>query len=115
MIYHCIKASTWTIYKTQDYWGVDKIALDGFIHCTQKEHLPYVFPTFATSEESLVILVIDENQLEAPVTYEAPTPTARAYPHIYGLVNQKAVVAVLDYLKDSQGQWLMNPEIESNR
>ncbi len=114
MIYHCIKASTWKPYKTQDYWGAEEIARDGFIHCTQKEHLPYVFPYFSTIKEPLVILVIDEHQLEAPVVYEAPTPTERAYPHIYGLVNQKAVVAVLDYLKDNQGRWVMNPEIESN-
>lgn len=36
----------------------------------------------------------------------------KAYPHIYGLVNNDAVISVLPFLRDDNGDYIHNPEFD---
>ena len=54
---------------------------------------------------------MDEDRLESEVRYEDGGDEGRLYPHVYGLINNSAVVMVLDYLKDGEGHYKKNPEL----
>ena len=57
-----------------------------------------------------MIVCIDEEKLESEVRYEDGDNCGRAYPHIYGLVNNSAVVDVLPFLRDASGKYVKNSE-----
>ena len=58
----------------------------------------------------MVLLCIDEDKLNAEVRYEDSDNCGRAYTHIYGLVNNDAVMKVLPFLRNEDGTWMKNPE-----
>ncbi len=62
-------------------------------------------------DEELVILCIDENKLDAEVRYEDGDNYGRFYPHVYGLINNAAVTAVLPFIKDEEGKYIKNREL----
>ena len=112
MILHCIKSSLWEERKALPVWGEKELLSEGFIHCSTVEYFWRVAPNFKAEKEKLLLLCIDEEKLTAEVRYEDGDGVGRAYPHIYGLVNNDAVSVVLPFLRDENGDWLKNPELK---
>ncbi|MBQ3091500.1 MAG: DUF952 domain-containing protein [Clostridia bacterium] len=110
MILHCMKKALWEQRKDLERWGEEEIARAGCVHCSSVAFLWRVAPNFGSIDEPLVLLCIDETKLEAEVRYEDDGNYGRTYPHIYGLVNNDAVIDVLPYLKDSEGNYIKNPQ-----
>ena len=111
MIVHCMKKSSWDEVKEKDSWGEDDIRKNGFIHCSTVEYLWRVLPGFKEDPDRRVLVCIDENRLHSMVKYEdSEDYPGRYYPHVYGLINNDAVIMVLDYLKDEDGHYRKNPE-----
>ena len=113
MIAHCMKKTAWNKVRDEAYWGHQNIEKEGFIHCSPVKYLWRVLPNFESEEEELVIICIDEEKLDAEVRYEDDGNYGRRYPHVYGTINNDAVMMVLDYLKDEQGHYMKNPELNS--
>lgn len=111
MIAHCMKKNTWDKIKDDAYWGHLNIKNEGFVHCSPIKYLWRVLPNFEGVEEDLVIVCIDEEKLEAEIKYEDDDNCGRSYPHVYGMINNDAVIMVLDYLKDACGHYMKNPEL----
>ncbi|HZK28950.1 MAG TPA: DUF952 domain-containing protein [Clostridia bacterium] len=113
MILHCMKKATWESVKDRKYCGEKNLEMDGFIHCSPVEYFWRVAPNFRNIEEDLVLLCLDVDRLESPIKWEEGEPGGkRYYPHIYGLINLDAVIQTLPYLKDKDGNWLKNKELE---
>ncbi len=110
MILHCMKKSLWEGRKNKLSWGEREIQTEGFIHCSTVEYFWRVAPNFKESADKLVILCIDENKLQSEVRFEDGDNWGRAYPHIYGLVNNDAVISVLPFLTDNNGDYVKNAE-----
>lgn len=111
IILHCMKKSTWEECKNKESWGKRNIEAEGFIHCSQPEYFWRVAPNFDGIADELVILCIDETKLSANVKYEDGDGCGRSYPHVYGMINNSAVTAVLPFLRGKNG-WIKNPELE---
>lgn len=111
MIIHCMKESVWNERKGKAFWGQRDLDRCGFIHCSDVKYCWRVAPHFKTVTEPLVLVCMDETKLTAPVRYEDFDGCGRTYPHIYGPVNQSAVVQVLPFLKDADGNYRKNPEL----
>ena len=111
MIAHCMLKSEWNRIKDEPYWGQQNIENEGFIHCSPIKYLWRVLPNFEREKEEMVIICIDEEKLEAEVRYEDDGNYGRSYPHVYGAINNDSVILVLDYLKDEQGHYMKNPEL----
>ncbi|MBR3609862.1 MAG: DUF952 domain-containing protein [Oscillospiraceae bacterium] len=111
MILHCMKKSTWEERKNKEFWGKRNIESEGFIHCSKPEFFWRIAPVFEDSAEELVILCIDETMLISKVKYEDGDNCKRAYPHVYGLINNSAVTAVLPFIRSKDGKWLKNMEL----
>lgn len=110
MILHCMKKSEWEKKKDKECWGQESIDANGFIHCSTIEYFWRVAPNFYNTAEEFVLVCIDEDKLKSEVKYEEWDNTGRCYPHIYGLVNNDAVVNVLPFLKGENGEYVKNKE-----
>ena len=110
MILHCMKKSTWEERKNKEQWGERNIEAEGFIHCSTIEYFWRVAPNFKNVQEELVLICIDENALKSEVRYKDGDNCGRFYPHVYGLINNNAVVDVLPFLKDESGNYIKNAE-----
>ena len=111
MILHCMKRETWERVKCERYFGEKSIEAEGFIHCSSVDYMWRVAPNFEDVEDELVLLCIDTDKLEAEVRWEDGDNSGRSYPHVYGLINLDAVIAVLPYLKNKDGTWIKNDEL----
>jgi len=107
-----MKKATWEQVKDQRYFGDKSIEMEGFVHCSPVEYMWRVAPNFENITDELVLLCIDENKLEAEVKWEDGDNCGRSYPHVYGLINTDAVIMILPYLKDEDGNWIKNKELE---
>ena len=85
------------------------LAEQGFIHCSLRHQVAAVAERLYADADAadLVILVIDTAKVAAPVRYEAPGPSAEAYPHIYGALPADAVINVLEVSRDDRGRLVM--------
>lgn len=110
IILHCMTESQWNEVKDLDCWGKDSVERFGFVHCSTVEYFWRVAPNFSDVTEPMVLVLLDENRLIARVKYEDGDNCGRAYPHVYGTVNNEAVVGVLPFLRDGNGNYLKNPE-----
>lgn len=111
MILHCMKRSIWEGRKQKSAWGNRDIQINGFIHCSTVEYFWRVAPNFKDIKEEMVLLCIDENKVKAKVCYEDNDNCGRFYPHVYGLINNDAVIAVLPFIKDEKGNYIKNQEL----
>ncbi len=113
MILHCMKKKDWERVKNASFFGQNDLERYGFIHCSPIEYFWRVTWLFKEIDEALVLLKIDENKLDALVKWEDGDNCGREYPHIYGLINTNAVISVLPYLKDANGEWIKNAEFKN--
>ena len=111
MILHCMKKETWLERKNKQFWGKRNIEAEGFIHCSTVEYFWRVAPNFKEINEELLLLCIDESKLKSEVRYEDGDNCGRFYPHVYGLINNDAVIAVLPFLRNENGDYVKNPEL----
>jgi uncharacterized protein (DUF952 family) len=88
---------------------------EGFIHAsTLKQVLP-VASSFYKGQSGLVLLEIDPKRLTSELRWEPPTgggpppgvPEGDAFPHIYGPINLDAIIQVLDFEPDENGEFLL--------
>ncbi|MCW2781305.1 MAG: hypothetical protein JWR35_1754 [Marmoricola sp.] len=96
-IFHIATATDWAAAKSAGEYTTStrgrSLAEEGFIHASRREQVAGVFASFyADSEEPLVLLTIDTEQLTVPWS-EDPVGND-TYPHLYGPLAVGAVTAV---------------------
>lgn len=112
IILHCLRKRTWDRVKDNERYGKEYIETEGFIHCSSIEHMWRVAPNFKDIDEPLLLLCIDTDKVIPEIKWEDGDNCGREYPHIYGELNLDAVVDVLPFLKDKEGNFILNPELE---
>jgi uncharacterized protein (DUF952 family) len=83
----------------------EPFAREGFIHTTEgREAVPMALTRhYKTSQESWVVLYIDQDRVTSPIRYDDPE---RVFPHIYGPLNRDAIIAVMDIDREADGTFL---------
>ena len=108
MIYHMALAERWAAWPTSVPYTPAEFEHDGFIHCTAGDALMLVVANrrYRNVPGDFVLLVIDEGDVQAPVRWEygVDDPTT-LFPHIYGPINQSAIVAVRTMQRASDGMF----------
>ena len=63
----------------------------------------------------LLLLTIDPDQLSAPVVYEDCYETGRRFPHVYGVIDEAAVIGVDVIQPDTEGRftWESLPRVDA--
>ncbi len=111
MIFHVVPLDDWLRSPDRPY-APPGLAADGFVHCSPDEGTALVVAdTFYRDVVGpLMVLLIDEHALDAPVRWEPPEPTPPPgvapgvlFPHVYGRVNRTAVAGMLEVCRDADG------------
>ena len=112
VILHCLTAEKWNNEKQKPFYGYDSIVKYGFIHCSSIENFWRVAPHFIDTEEKLILLCIDTENVKSEIKWEDHDNCGRKYPHIYGELNTDAVINSFPFQKDSNGEFILNKEIK---
>jgi uncharacterized protein (DUF952 family) len=91
---------------------------EGFVHCSDygTVHLPAGL--FYAGRTDLVLLVIDPELLDVPVKWEkaAGGPADLPwFPHVYGPITPRAVVAVHDFPAGADGEFVLPAVLAEHR
>lgn len=83
------------------------------LFCSTVEYFWRAAQNFKDIKEPLVLICIDEDKLTSEIKYEDSDNVGRYYPHIYGGINTDSVVQVVPFLRDSNGDYIKNPEFDN--
>jgi uncharacterized protein (TIGR00299 family) protein len=92
-IVHVVERDRWE--SAGDVYRSDSLEAAGSVHCSSVEAVLAVAADHHQDAEDPVLLVIDPEALDAAVRYEEMAD--RAYPHVYGPIQRRAVVDVLAF------------------
>ena len=110
MIYHIVPREDWeAVRDAEDYRG-DSLETEGFIHCSTKEQLLGVANQWFPGRDDLLLLKVDPGKLSAQVKFE-DGGNGQLFPHVYGLIEKHAVVAVEDFPLGLAGRFEQLPNI----
>jgi uncharacterized protein (DUF952 family) len=106
-LFHIAERAAWEDAQAAGSYRVSTLGVtlaeQGYIHCSLRPQVRGVADAFFAGVDDLVLLVIDSDRLTVPVRYEAPTPGAELYPHIYGPLPVAAVTDVIALTRDPDG------------
>lgn len=108
-IYHLVPTSYWNTWPTQQPFLPAAYAHDGFIHCTAGDALMLKVANnwYQSHPGTYVVLVIDTELLTSELRWEQPADhLAPLFPHIYGPINQEAIVAIRAVQRAPDGEFL---------
>lgn len=114
MIYHIVPEKEYLKLINEKTYLPGYFRENGFVHCSlEVSVIPVADDYYSETEETLLLLRIDPNKLEAEVKYEEADPdpeggqshlsTSTVFPHIYGPVDNAAVDGVGVLIKNKTG------------
>ena len=119
-ILHLASNASWLAAAKEGVYHADSLSTEGFIHCSTASQIEDVANAFYHSQHGLVILVIDTDNLTSELKWEPPVhpnPERAAkigdvlFPHVYGPINVKAVVKVVNLEPAEDGTFFLPPEL----
>lgn len=113
-ILHLASNEAWLSARKAGLYHADSLSTVGFIHCSKPSQIVGVANTFYRGQQGLVLLVIDPLKLQAELKWEPPAepePThareGELFPHIYGPLNLDAVIEILPFEPDEDGNFML--------
>ena len=107
IILHIAQGAAWQQAQTHGAYRGDTLETDGFIHCSLPEQVIPVANAMFKGQTDLVLLCIDEDKVTADIRYEDCYASGQAFPHIYGPLNQDAVVDVVAFPPGADGTFIL--------
>lgn len=83
----------------------------GFIHCSDLDTYHLVAPNFKDDYRDRLVLVIDTDRVNHEIKWE--DGGGLDFPHIYGLLDKKAIVGIYPHLWSEDRTWIPNEELKS--
>lgn len=96
IIYHVTTKQEWILAQQNGFYEAPSLTIEGFIHCSTANQVAGVLERYFAGKTDLVKLVIDTNKLIHPLKYELAPSVNEEFPHIFGVINVDAVIAVED-------------------
>ena len=93
---HIANRSDWEAARATGEYRAASLNTDGFIHLSAPEQVLMPANTVFRGQTGLVLLVLDTDRLIARVRWEDLYGHG-AFPHLYGPLNQDAVINVLPF------------------
>ncbi len=106
MLLHICPAKDWNA--KADTYVPPRYEIDGFIHLSTAAQVPGPANRLFAARQDLLLLVIDEEALDARVRWEAstlPEDDGEEFPHLYGRLNTDAVMNVVTYKPGKDGRF----------
>ena len=113
MIYHIARRGDWESARFAGQYSAPSLDREGFIHCSTRDQVLSVANAHFRGQMALLLLCINEMALSAQLKWEPPahpgkdpTPEVQPderFPHVYGPVNLKAIVAAFEFNAGGDG------------
>lgn len=102
---HLVPAADWATTDRSRPYEAASLASEGFIHCTDgdTELLRTADRHYREDLRPFVVLTIDLDRVTAPWSVE---DVAGIYPHIFGPIDQAALLAVRSLVRDPGGRFV---------
>ena len=110
MIYHIVSRADWEAALDSAEYRGDSLETEGFIHCSTRLQVVDVANHWFPGKHGLLLLTIDPGRLSSQVRYE-DGGDGRLFPHVYGPIEIRAVIAVEDFSPRPDGQFEWLPKI----
>ena len=94
LIYHITSKAEWEKAKKQGFYSHPSLEAEGFIHCSEEHQVAGVLERYYKGSKDLVKLVIQPENLAAPLKYERAPSVNEDFPHIFGYINLDAILEV---------------------
>lgn len=91
-IIHLINQGEWESSRGESLLFSESISQFGFVHCCLPEQVPVVLEKWFTQQENVIAVEINSELLDVPLVFENLEGGEEQFPHIYGLVNQNAII-----------------------
>jgi uncharacterized protein (DUF952 family) len=114
LILHITQQTEWAKAKAAGVYHGDTLATEGFIHCSTPAQVLGPANALFRGQPGLVLLCINPDKVEPPLSYEDCYAAGQAFPHIYGPLNLDAVVQVIAFPPNADGTFSLPPEIMMN-
>ena len=95
IIYHVTTAADWKAAQEKGSYESASLNAEGFIHCSEERQVAGVLERYFAGKNGLVKLVIDTDKLKSRYVQEWSPSTHDTFPHVYGPINQEAVIDVI--------------------
>jgi uridine phosphorylase len=115
IILHITAYREWLAGAESGEYRTETLAREGFIHCSTVTQVVGVANSRFHGERDLVLLCIERERVRAPVIDEDCYETGQKFPHIYGALNRDAVVQVLPFPPDVDGNFSLPPVLAGER
>jgi uncharacterized protein (DUF952 family) len=113
MIYHITSRSSWEAAQAAGEYRAPSLETEGFIHASTREQVAATAARFYRGQAGLVLLAIDPTRLHAALRYDPVSLEGEQthFPHIYGALNNIAVVAAADFPPEPDGTFRFPPNL----
>ncbi len=107
IIYHITSRQDWEDAQRAGQYQAPSLAHEGFIHASTGEQVGNTANRYYHGQAGLVLLVIDTEKVNAEVRFDPVmlNGVQTHFPHIYGPLNLDAVINVLDFAPDANGNF----------
>lgn len=115
IILHITPYQDWLAAQASGEYRAASLEHDGFIHCSTPGQVVPVANNLYHGQRNLVLLCIERGRVSAPVRDEDCYESGQLFPHIYGPLNRDAVVQVLPFPPDAEGNFSLPPALDEGR
>ena len=102
-IFHIVPRVEWEALAAGDLYRPASLESEGFIHCSTREQVIGTANGIFRGQHGLLLLTIDSERVVPEIISEDCYESGQAFPHIYGPLDQTAVVRVVPFPCDKDG------------
>lgn len=113
-ILHVTTRAAWETAVAAGAYRADSLDTEGFIHCSTPSQIIDVANALYRGHTNLVLLIIEQDLVDADVVYEDCYEMGEEFPHIYGPLNVDAVVNVVAFPPNEDGTFTLPAAIRSH-
>lgn len=99
MIYRIAEAGDWARAQQLGEFASADLALEGFIHCSDKHQILRTAAKYYAGKKSLVLLEIDETKIINDLKREDSTGRGEMFPHIYAPIPLTAITRHIEFIE----------------
>jgi len=115
LVLHIIPYQHWVRAQEQGAYEPPSLKDEGFIHCSTPAQVVGVANALYHGQRDLVLLCIDADHVQAAIKYEDCYETGQEFPHIYGPLNLDAVVQVIPFAPEKDGNFQLPATLDEEK
>ncbi len=92
-IYHVVLPEVWEKFEGRPSYQAESLETEGFIHCSYENQIDAVLKRYYSKAGRVFILKLNAEKMRSKLV-EEPSTNGEVYPHLYGRLNQDAVVSI---------------------